>query len=98
MSKSIKLGKIMSLHRNRQTLSEKCNKAEIAESESLQPIVNQAVNQAATAVIFVLKDRDMGCRAATNTASLRDSWRQRHGHPSSIKSVIQLELLGVLNY
>ena len=41
------------------------NQAEMAESEGIQAIVNQAATQTATAVMMVLRDANAGSQPAT---------------------------------
>ena len=45
---------------------------EMAESKSVQSVVNQVAIQATTAVMRLLKDADAGLRSATNAASPRE--------------------------
>ena len=53
------------------------NHAEMTEFEGTQAIVNQGAVQAATAVMTVLRDADVGCQPATITI-LRKPQKQRH--------------------
>ena len=48
----------------------------------MQSIANQVAVKAATAVMMILRDGDVGPRSAINTASPREPQRQRHSGPT----------------
>ena len=61
------------------------NQAEKAESEGIQPVINQVAIQAATAVVLVLRDADAGPQPIA-TASLIEPYK--HGGPALEKTSI----------
>ena len=83
-SKSLKLGGLRQSHSREadKHSQKKWNQSEMVESEDIQAIVNQVAVKAVTAVMVALRDTDAGPRTATNTASLRELPRQRHGTPA----------------
>ena len=64
------------MHTNKAVLKN-VNQAEIAESEGIKAIVSQVAIQAATAVMMMLRDTDVGPQAAINTTA-SESHRNRN--------------------
>ena len=54
----------------------------MAESQAMQSIINNAIVQAATAVMMAIRHADVGPRSAVNTANPREHQRQRYGGPA----------------
>ena len=51
----------------------------MVESEAVQSVVTQAVIQAATAMVMVMREADTGPISGTDITNLKEGYRQRHG-------------------
>ena len=78
-NKSLKLGKKNHSKEADKYSQENQNQAEMAESEGIQAIANQAAIQTVTAVMMALRHADVGKRTTANTASPTEPLRWRHG-------------------